>query len=151
MSRGDSCGTAPSPGKVMTRSSKQWGLCHRSLLPMVGKGWCSACMPAALRGAPLDPASACVSNVLSCISSCWLPENRDEKPGLLGQQLHSQTGRKAPLQLLIFSDLQVQRTLSASTLVPSPVSCPASPGAAGSEKTPKLLPKFVRLVGMSPS
>ncbi|NXH71655.1 AHR protein, partial [Hydrobates tethys] len=36
----------------------------------------------------------------------FFSENRDEKPGLLGQQLHSQTGREAPLHLLIFTDLQ---------------------------------------------
>lgn len=54
-----------------------------------------------------------------------------------------------PLHLLIFMDFQVQRTPSASTLVSSPVSCPASPGAAGLEKTPKLLPKFVKPMSSS--
>ncbi|NWH48653.1 AHR protein, partial [Fregata magnificens] len=36
----------------------------------------------------------------------FFSESRDEKPGVLGQQLHSQTGREAPLHLLIFTDLQ---------------------------------------------
>ncbi|NWR56873.1 AHR protein, partial [Bucorvus abyssinicus] len=35
-----------------------------------------------------------------------VPERGNEKPGLLGQQLHSQTDREAPLHLLIFMALQ---------------------------------------------
>lgn len=59
----------------------------------------------ALWGAPLERTSACISNAFTHISSCLMPESRDEKPGLLGQQLHSQTGKESPLHLLIFMDL----------------------------------------------
>jgi len=41
----------------------------------------------------------------STLGRSLMPESRDEKPGLLGQQLHSQTGREAPLHLLIFMDV----------------------------------------------